>query len=144
MTKFCVIINSVPHKDQRYDTCGDWHYAPAYWESMSEPNGLPSDCIFINVSQLKDRKEMILIAIHELIEAVLCEAKGITQAQVDEFDLSWEHMNKVHQTDKEPGDHHEAPYYHAHQIASGIERILAAELGVDWSSYEQHLQDLSK
>jgi hypothetical protein len=143
VTKFCVIINSVPHKDQRYDTCGDWYYAPAYWESMSEPNGLPSDCIFINVSQLKDRQEMILIAIHELIEAVLCEAKGITQTQVDEFDKMFE-GTLLSIAGNEPGDSVEAPYYKEHQIATGIERILAAELGVDWSSYEQHIKELSK
>jgi hypothetical protein len=125
-----ISLVSVLHKDQRYDTCGDWYYDPT------------NTHLIVSVSELKDRREMILIAIHELIEAVLCKNEGITQEKVDEFDIAWD---KEHDhLDGEPGDHYQAPYYRQHQIATGIERLLAAELGVDWSTYSQHIKDLSR
>lgn len=79
---------------------------------------------------------MILVAIHELCEWAICDAKGITIKAIDAFDLG------EGRGLKEPGDHPHAPYYHGHQIASGIERILAAELGVDWQSYCRHIDEL--
>lgn len=153
-----VIITSTLHKDQRYDTCGDWYYAPAWWD-ISKPGmtkEVPIECLRISVSQLPDRREMFLIAIHELIEAFLCECAGVTEASVDDFDKNFE--SGWLETDslvgnklalpigypKEPGDHPDAPYYHQHQLATGIERILAAEAGVSWLEYEQHIQELSR
>jgi hypothetical protein len=35
----------------------------------------------------------------------------------------------------EPGDDPRAPYYREHQFASGMERLMAAELGIDWQQY---------
>jgi hypothetical protein len=83
---------------------------------------------------------MWLIAIHELIEAALCEVAGITEKQVDEFDMSAE----IQDFAGEPGDLHDAPYYRQHQIASGIERLLAAEMGVDWLTYERHISEVGQ
>jgi hypothetical protein len=126
-----VNIAAIPHKDQRYDTCGDWYYGY-----------LPLDeTLVINVSSELSRHEMLLVAIHELIEAFLCECAGITEQQVDAFDHGFEQMRVS--ADGEPGDQITAPYYHQHQIATEIERILAAEVGVDWLEYERHIQELS-
>lgn len=96
----------------------------------------------IKVSHLKDRREMFLIAIHELIEAFLCECAGITEQQVDDFDMNY--AEKAVSDPDEPGDYPKAPYYHQHQIATGIERILAAEAGVSWLEYEKHIEELSR
>lgn len=41
--------------------------------------------------------------------------------------------------DAEPGDCPAAPYYVAHQIATGFERLMAAHLGVIWDDYEAAL-----
>lgn len=136
-----VLITSIPHQDQRYDTVGDYY----------EMEGLGGKFLSISVSQLEDRREVMLIAIHELIEWALCQAKGISNEEIDDFDLN--HL-KCHATTKdssnrtfaaeEPGDCTAAPYYRQHQIATGIERLLAAELGVDWEEYSKHCGELSK
>jgi len=43
----------------------------------------------------------------------------------------------------EPGDDPRAPYYREHQFASGMERLMAAELGVDWQQYTGMAEDPS-
>jgi hypothetical protein len=136
-----VSLVSVLHKDQRYDTCGDWYYSA------------DKTHLIVSVSELPSRREMFLVAIHELIEAFLCECAGITEAEVDKFDLSFSDLiYEEEQKDSkrpadhewEPGDDARAPYYKQHQIATGIERILAAEVGVSWLKYESHIEELSR
>jgi len=125
-----ISIQSIPHYQQRYDTCGDYFDA-------SEGEG-----VVINVSELPSRREMLLVAIHELIEMALCEAEGVGFEEIDEFDR--EHEASLPKGDEtEPGDRSDAPYYKQHQIASGIERILAAEMGVDWLTYSRHVEELN-
>lgn len=125
------LIRGIPHSDQRYDTCGDWYYQEV----------LGSTVLCINVSRLADRREMFLVAIHELVEAFLCECAGVTEAEVDQFDYGHAQMALK---GEEPGDCITAPYYKQHQIATGIERILAAEAGVSWLEYEKHVEELSR
>ena len=128
-----ITINSIPHDRQRYDTCGDYYEAGYISAETGEMKGLE-----VRVSQLADRREMLLVAIHELCEWALCQAAGISNEAIDQFDLSQEHY-----FEGEPGDQPTAPYYKQHQIATGIERILAAEMGVDWLEYERHIEELS-
>ena len=125
MTTLRVHIIQTEHYLQRYDTVGDWYYS-----DFSDGD------LFVKVSTLPDRREMWLIAIHELIEAALCETAGVDQERVDNFDMSQEPS-----FEGEPGDQPSAPYYRQHQIASGIERLLAVEMGVDWLTYERHCQE---
>lgn len=126
--QFWAILLETPHDQQRYDTCGDWYTSS--WAGL-----------VIKVSHLKDRREMFLVAIHELIEAFLCECAGVTEAEVDQFDNGHAQMALK---GEEPGDCITAPYYRQHQIATGIERILAAEVGVSWLEYEKHIEELSQ
>ena len=119
-----IIIKGTPHSNQRYDTCGDWYNSPGAG-------------LVIKVSQELSRKEQFLVAIHELIEAFLCECAGISEAAVDRFDRDEARWQAV-----EPGDMVQAPYYKQHQIATGIEKILAAEVGVGWLEYENHCNEL--
>lgn len=109
---------AIPHTEQRYDTLGDWF----------ERDGV----LQIRASQAPDPRYEMLVAIHELIEATLCAHRGITEAAVDAFDLSWDGSG-------EPGDDRAAPYYREHQFATSIERLMAHELGVDWNEYEAAL-----
>jgi hypothetical protein len=83
-----------------------------------------------------------LIAVHELIETLLCMSKGITQESVDAFDLAFE-RDRPKGDVSEPGDDPMAPYYNEHQFASIIERLLARELGMDWNDYCERLENLS-
>ena len=127
-----VIIETIPHKDHRYPTVGDWFY---------EPDGT----LRIKVSELSDWRLEALIAVHELVETLLCEHRGITQQQVDDFDKAFEadrEAGKLEDPDAEPGDHPAAPYVREHCVATGIERLLAAELNVNWATYEAELNSL--
>lgn len=120
-------IETIPHEQQRYTTVGDWFY---------EPDGT----LVIRVSKLSDNKREFLIALHELIEVKLCEAAGITQVEVDYFDMV--EFSYAEHPDEEPGDNPHAPYRRQHCIATGVERLIAAELDVDWKDYEDELGNL--
>jgi hypothetical protein len=119
-----VVIQSIPHAEQRYDTVGDWITVP------EDPT------LAIRVSELSDWREMALVALHEFVEAVLCDHMGITSEAVDEFDQKWS-------GDGEPGDDPAAPYYRQHRIATTIERLIAEQLQVDWDEYGRHIEELS-
>ena len=124
-----IIIETIPHKDHRYPTVGDWYFAP-------EDGSLQ-----IKVSELSDRRYELLIALHELVEVILCQHDGVTAAAVDDFDKKFEAERKPDNED-EPGDEPLAPYVDQHCFATGIERLLAARLDVKWKDYEQELTDL--
>lgn len=76
-----------------------------------------------------------LIAIHELLEALLCHERGIAEGSVTKFDEQFESLRPIGFTG-EPGDHPLAPYRKEHFFATSIERLVASELGIDWTKYE--------
>jgi hypothetical protein len=115
-----IIIDIIPHSEQRYNTVGDWFYDDEDRQ------------LVIRVSETGNEYQNFLLIIHELIEAVLCKQKGITQGQVDNWDLS-------HQEYTEPGEIRECPYFIPHFIAATIERGLAHELEINWEKYEDIL-----
>lgn len=123
-----IIIETIPHKKQRYPTVGDWYY---------DQRGV----LHIKVSKLSNWKREALIAAHELMEALLCKEAGITQEQVDKFDMEFERKRKRGDT-AEPGDSLRAPYFFQHRFASKVESQLAKELGVSWEAYEKELEKL--
>lgn len=125
-----ILIRSTPHKSQRYPTVGDWNYS-------GDPPVLT-----ITVSQELPFREWWLVAIHELIEAALCDIAGISAQTVDKFDQTWLHGDMYNLGAEEPGDDPRSPYRRQHCIATGIERILAAEMGVDWQVYSRLISDL--
>lgn len=110
-----VVIEFIPHADQRYDTCGDWLYDGA--------------TLTIRVSRLPDARYQQMVAVHELAEALLCNLDGVSQAAVDAFD-----MGPGAALD-EPGDSPDAPYHAQHQTATEIEVRLGAAMRVDWNRY---------
>ena len=123
-----ITIETIPHASQKYPTCGDWRYAP-------------DGTLEIKVSDLGDEFKETLIAVHELIEVQLLKQRGIGAVQVDSFDVAFEAARPKDNTD-EPGDDPSAPYKREHCIATGVERILAAEFGIDWKLYEQQIDAL--
>jgi hypothetical protein len=124
-------IQSVPHAKHRYPTVGDW---------MIGGDG----AIIINVSATGNPDYDFLVGVHELIEAYLCLRRGISQESVDSFDMNIEkaHQKALTFSAYEPGDHPDAPYRREHCTATGVERILAAELNVNWHEYETALNSL--
>lgn len=126
-------IKTIPHNDQRYETCGDWWYNE-------------DGSITITVSQTNSKYEF-LIAVHEMVEVVLCGLKQVNEKDVTSFDLEFEKMRVEYPklvADAEPGDNDAAPYFHEHAMASRIEHWLADSIGVDWSSYEKEINSLEK
>lgn len=124
-------FRTIPHKEQRYDTAGDWWY---------DEHGT----LQVRVSQMSDWRYEALVLVHELVEVFICKQDGITQQQVDEFDMEFENRRSKSITNdfSEPGDHRFAPYQKQHCFATGVERILAACLGCKWSDYETEINSL--
>jgi len=112
-------IETVSPKEMRYRTVGDWFFTGA-------------GCLTIQVADTGNWKYNLLVAVHELIEVMLCMVAGVTEKQVDRFDLA-------HQDDEDAGTHPKAPYHSQHLVAMGVEMTLAAIMGVKWRVYEDAL-----
>lgn len=123
-----IIIETIPHDQQRYPTVGDWQW-------------LDSDTLSIKVSKLTDWRREALVTVHELVEVLMCKHDGVTEKSVDEFDKDFEAHRHPDNND-EPGDSPDAPYVKQHCVATGVERILAAHLDVSWKLYEDELCEL--
>lgn len=117
-------IKVIPHFEQRYETPGD------YWIDKK-------DVVQVRISELGNWRYEMLIAVHELVELLICKYQDISIAQIDKFDKEFEEDRKkgMYKVEDEPGDHINAPYRVAHFIATTVERFLASFLGVDWNDY---------
>lgn len=124
-----ILALSVPHKVQRYDTVGDYQNYHG--------------CTLFTISEMKDEKYELLVLVHELVEKILCDARGITNDVIDAFDIQFE-ADRVEGNTDEPGHDPRAPYHREHVFAERLERLLAAELGVDWNKYDTMVTELSQ
>ena len=122
-----ITIETIPHAKQRYPSCGDWYF---------DGDGT----LQIKVSEEIGTKSAGLVAIHELCEVFLC-SEGLTlpkvalDALVDEVDkFDKEYTGNL--VDEEPGDDPMAPYNRQHSIATAVERILCADLGLPWKVHD--------
>ncbi len=119
-----IVIKVIPESEQRAAVNGaDWFFDAA-------------GDLQVRVSPMSDWRYEVLLGIHEAVEAVMCKRNGVTQGQVDAFDLEYD---KTHTFDVNAGDDPAAPYRHEHCLATAIERILAAELDVVWELYDKEL-----
>jgi len=114
------VIRVIPHTSQRYRTVGDWFYEGSK--------------LVIHVSDTGDWRSDLLVAIHELVEAVLCKDK-VPQQVVDTFDM-------MHPELGEPGDSLMAPYMHEHCFSMAVERMVCAALRYPWATHEELLNRL--
>lgn len=116
-----IVINIIPHKEHRYiGTCGDW---------FRDEN----KTLVVNVSDMGDKRYAMCVAIHEIVEALLCEHDGVKEEDVTRFDMEFEASRT---NDDEPGDNQKSPYARQHCIATAVERLLCAELGLAWNDYD--------
>lgn len=142
-----ITIETIQHENQRYPTAGDWLF-------------LGDTELRIRVSHLGDWKKELLVAVHELVEAALCRSRGISEETVTLFDK--DHADALEgqrcpcesvggcddrplghcNLGAEPGDNAAAPYRAEHFFATSVERLLAAELGVDWLEYDKTVEAL--
>jgi len=122
------IIKVIPHKYQEYSTCGNWQFTE---------DGIG----IIFVSDVGNADYEFLVAFHELIEMTLCRKRGISEPEIMAFDEAFEAKREPGNND-EPGDCKDAPYYREHQFATGMERLMCAEIGADWNDYDNTLISL--
>jgi hypothetical protein len=121
-------IETIPHDKQRYPTVGDWwHGSDGSWQFC--------------VSSMDDWRFEFAVAIHELVECALCLWAGVSQKQVDDFDIAFEKRRTINDV-REPGDATNAPYRVQHCVATGVERIVIALLGVSWQEYSDKVDSL--
>ncbi len=114
----------IPEVEQRREVNGaDW-----FWDAAGD--------LQVRVSPLSDWRYEVLLQIHELVEAVLCSHDGVPQSAVDAFDIEYD---KTHTFDVNAGDDPACPYLKQHCVATAVERILAAHMGVCWETYDKEL-----
>ncbi len=125
-----IVVEFIAHENQRYPTVGD------YW--------LDDDTLQVRVSRMDDPRYGQLVLIHEMVEALICLECGISFHEIDAFDMQFEDERErgVHSPEDEPGDDPRAPYRKEHLLATGIEKILASVLGVDWKQYSNVVERL--
>jgi hypothetical protein len=102
----------------RNNGIGDWRYTPHQILAYTADTG--------------DADSNLLIIIHELIEARLCQKHGVLPEVVDKFD---EH----NQNADEPGDLVGCPYRSQHRAAMAVEEYAALMLGVEWRAHEKRI-----
>lgn len=117
-------IKVIPESEQRAEVNGaDW-----FWDDKGD--------LQVRVSPMSDWRREVLLGIHEAVEAVMCKHNDVSQKSVDDFDLEYD---KTHTFDLNAGDDPAAPYVREHCVATAIERILCAELEVNWLAYDTEL-----
>jgi len=135
-----ITIKTLPHKKQSYDTVGDWKFEHGRLRK-------------ILVSDMHNRVYEFLVAVHEFIEAFLCEQRHISARTVNRFDIDYEisreagipaHCGCKPTKTSEPGFDRHAPYHKEHVFATKVERMLALILHVDWRQYDETVNKLSQ
>lgn len=128
-------VKIIPHKEQRYETLGDWWFV---WSSIVDSRSHVIS-LEIRVSDLGKVNYNYLTAMHEQIEAMLCLTRGIKEEDVSTFDKMYEVKYQAKESGYEvddPGSHYLAPYRKEHFFATSLERLMAAELNVNWEDYD--------
>jgi hypothetical protein len=130
MTKIA-ILETQPARMIRADQAGDWYF---------DTHGI----ITAVSAKLEDPRSELCVALHELIEAWLCREKGITDEEVTMFDYMFERERAEgkHGLTDEAGDDHRAPYHVQHRLATTLEIIAAAILGLPWEKHEANVNKL--
>ena len=123
-------IKVIPHNEQRYETVGDY---------FRDEKGVMQ----IRVSEMSDKRYAFLVMIHEVAEVMLTETRGISEFDILAFDESFE-ANRIEGNIEEPGDEPDAPYVDEHCIATAIERLMCAALGIKWKKYDEECNLLSQ
>ena len=125
MKQIKIIIETIDKNKVRYPTVGDYFY--------------DGDVLKIWVADMGNEDMNFLVCLHELIEEYLTKKRGITEHDIMQFDLMFEAERDkgLHTDEEEPGWDSRSPYKKEHAFAEAMERLMANELGVDWSVYNE-------
>ena len=119
-----VLIETIPHGEQRYDTVGDYLFDPG------------TGTLNIFVSETGDWREAMTVALHELTESLLVIQRGVSLEAIDDFDKRFDG------DEDEPGEQPDSPYREEHLSATVVERLIAFEIGLDWPTFEKNIYAL--
>ena len=109
-------------EEMRYNTLGDYFYE--------------GDLLVFQIVEQKNPFFTRLILIHELIEFTLCEHKGVTIKEIEEFDFKFENLaNDEYVEEDEPGNMPSAPYHKEHVLSEIVERLMCNHVGVNFKEY---------
>lgn len=129
-----ITIEVIDHDSQKYETVGN------YFEN-------PDGSWTIQVSKTNLKYEFY-VAVHELVEKVLCHCKGIKDEDITKFDEEFELMRDQYPKivgDKEPGDEDAAPYQHQHRMATQVEKwLVTSSCEEGWEKYESTINSLRR
>ena len=123
-----IIVETIPMSDQRYPTLGDWLFARRSEGGGNLIQDDKADTLFIFVTETGDDRANTALALHEIAEAMLCREAGISQFEVDRFDMEWTGQG-------EPGDEPDAPYHVQHRAANRIERSFIEKTNLSLAHY---------
>jgi hypothetical protein len=135
-----IIIEVIPHSDQRLSGSlgGDWqwltrgdafHQGYILFKDVA-PSQL-EDVLLVRVSDMGDWRYNFLLAQHEMNEAMLCKAAGITTEMVDADEKNAKPTDDPDSLSGYPG----SCYQQQHNDALVMEWMTARFLGVDWTKY---------
>ena len=122
------IINVIPHSIQRYATVGDYKF-------------IEDDKILFTISKMDNDDYEFLVSIHELIEEHLTRRRGLTEQEITAFDLEFKKSRGVGD-ESEAGFDKDCPYLKEHTLATSIEMMLAAYMGISWEDYNDTVNSL--
>lgn len=112
-----ILVRTVPAYQIRNHGAGDWSFTP---------NGV----LVVEVAEM-DKDSAICVAVHEIVEALLCQKHGVTDEAVTAWDAA--------SPDEEPGEHPQAPYFREHMVALEIEKMLCTAQGHLWDAHEERI-----
>ena len=112
-------------------------------KSLDGPSKIEANDISIILPTQGDWREDTLLLLHALIEETLIRANQVNPIAISQFDTKF--AAKVDKAQLphgiESGDEPNAPYAFEHCVATGIERVVAALIGVQWKEYREHIAE---
>jgi hypothetical protein len=121
-----VHILVIPESEQRKEVNGaDWFFDAA-------------GDLQVRVSPMSDWRYEMALALHEAFEALLCKNNGVSQKDVDKFDMAYD-LAHPDEPDLNAGDEPDAPYCVEHNYATVVDRLFIGACGLKWQPYDQEL-----
>lgn len=124
MMKTIPKIKLIPLQEQRFTTLGDW-----YEDSRGQ--------FTIAISDMNDWRYEFIVLMHELTEWGICQARGVSTKDCDDFDARWEEDIRAGlvSPEIEAGFNKNCPYRIGHTWGARIERLFCFLLRVPWKQY---------
>ena len=125
-----ILVEVIDHCNQRYPTVGDW-----WFEVDRNFNEVIHICVSKIIHKGIHQEYMeFAVALHELVEAILCRYNGVSEYEVTKFD-------EEHPEADEPGALIDAPYFKEHAVATQIEKMLVEQFSFSWEEYDEAVRD---